>query len=250
MKCRYLMTDHSSAAYNMGLDEAVMTKISEGESPPTLRLYGWTPSAVSIGYFQSLNEEVDLGKCSEFGVDVVRRITGGGAVYHDTELTYSFIAPAKLLPNDILESYKLICGGLIEGFSGIGVEASFAPLNDIIACGKKISGNAQTRRMGCVLQHGTILLNVDVEKMFSLLLVPNEKIRDKLISTVKERVTSLTHILEKETTFDDVVMEFRGGFEKSLGLELFDGEVSEEEEKLATELAESKYSQDNWNNKR
>ena len=250
MKCRYLATGFRSAAWNMGLDEAVLRHVSEGASPATLRFYGWKPRAVSIGYFQSLEEEVDVGECKGRGVDVVRRITGGGAVYHDKELTYSYIAPADTVPDDILESYRLICGGLIEGFRLLGVEAEFAPLNDIVAGGRKISGNAQTRRMNCVLQHGTILLDVDVKEMFALLKVPSEKMRDKLIAGAAERVTSLKHVLNREVPFNKAAGAFKSGFALALGLELEDGGAGEGELELAGELAEGKYSTLEWNGRR
>ena len=136
------------------------------DSVPVLRLYGWKPSAVSIGYFQSLEEEVDVKKCKKAGIDVVRRLTGGGAVLHEHELTYSFIT--KVYPTNIMESYRLICEPVVMCLKNLGLDAKFSPLNDIIVGDKKVSGNAQTRRKNTLLQHGTILLDVDVEKMFSV----------------------------------------------------------------------------------
>ena len=164
---RLVVTGHNSANYNMALDEAIM-KLSHGQDAPTLRFYGWKPAAISIGYFQGMNDEVDISRCKELGVDVVRRITGGGAVFHDKELTYSFVATeeSKLLPRNILDSYKKICNGVIAGLGELSLQASFVPLNDVVVAGKKISGNAQTRREKAILQHGTVLLGVDVEKMF------------------------------------------------------------------------------------
>ncbi|MBD3387911.1 MAG: lipoate--protein ligase family protein [Candidatus Altiarchaeales archaeon] len=250
VKCRLLETGHNPGYWNMGLDEAVLEEVSQGNSPPTLRFYGWEPATVSIGYFQSLREEVDLDSCFEEGVDVVRRITGGGAVYHDTELTYSFISPEDTVPKDVLESYRLICSGLIGGFKELGIDAEFAPLNDIITGGRKISGNAQTRRMNCVLQHGTVLLDVDAERMFKLLRVSDEKMRDKAVKAVKERVTSVKHVLNREITFDKASTAFRKGFAKSLKLDLKKGRPTGEERMKAEALSENKYSTVDWNNKR
>ena len=163
-KIRLIQTGHNPAQWNMGVDQALMTTAED--SVPVLRLYGWKPSAVSIGYFQSLEEEVDVKKCKKAGIDVVRRLTGGGAVLHEHELTYSFIT--KIYPTNIMESYRLICEPVVMCLKNLGLDAKFSPLNDIIVGDKKVSGNAQTRRKNTLLQHGTILLDVDVEKMFSV----------------------------------------------------------------------------------
>jgi len=236
----------------MGIDESILKHVSEGKSPPTIRFYAWKPPAVSIGYFQGIEEEIDLPACSRMGVDYVRRITGGGAVYHDQELTYSFIAPesSKLVSDDILESYKTICGGIIHGLRILGVESEFAPLNDIVSGGKKISGNAQTRRMNCVLQHGTVLLGVDVDRMFSLLKVPSEKVRDKMIQNVKERVTSVNHSLGREVGFEEAGKALRDGFRNALEISLEDCRLSPSEIDYANKLAKEKYSSRQWNFKR
>ncbi len=245
-KFRLLRTGYNNAFMNMAIDEAIL----QSKVMPTIRIYGWKPSAVSIGYFQSLNEEVDLDKCKEYKVDFIRRVTGGGAVYHDKELTYSFIAPEEFVSKDILESYKEICSGVIKGLEKLGIKAEFAGINDIITEGKKISGNAQTRKNNCVLQHGTILMDVDVEKMFSLLKVPNEKIRDKLIQNVKERVTSLKIILGKEIGFDELSNKITDGFREALNVELVEGKLTNDELELSKELADNKYKTKEWNFKR
>lgn len=247
---RLLLTEHNTGAMNMAIDESVLHHVSKGISPPTLRLYGWKPTAITIGYFQSMKEEVDFGKCKELGVDTVRRITGGGAVFHDSEVTYSIIAPERYFSNDILASYKQICDGIIKGLKKLGLEACFVPLNDIIVNGKKISGNAQTRRMKCILQHGTILIDVDVKKMFSLLLVPDEKIKDKLIKNVQERVTSINKETEKKGKsygFKAVVKSLVEGFKESLNSELELGELSAKEKEMAQMLAKDKFSTKKWN---
>ena len=250
MECRLVDSGAGKAYSNMGLDEAILTHVSDSRSPPTLRLYGWSPPAVSIGYFQGMREEVDVDACFKEGIDVVRRITGGGAVYHDKELTYSFIAPEDAVPNDILESYRFICAGLIQGFQELDVTAEFAPLNDIVSGGKKISGNAQTRRMGCVLQHGTVLLDVDVERMFRYLRVPSEKMRDKAVKDVKSRVTSLRHVTGKEVTYAKAAQAFGKGFASALKLKLKPSAPMASELELACSLADSKYFSLDWNDKR
>ncbi|PNX48602.1 MAG: lipoate--protein ligase, partial [Thermoplasmata archaeon M9B1D] len=183
-KWRYLITEGNSAAKNMAIDKAVLVASSENKVSPTVRFYNWMPPAISIGYFQNLKEEVDLLKCEKSGVDYVRRITGGGAVFHEKELTYSIVIPESHpeISKNIMESYGRICGAIIRGLKQLGINSEYVPINDIIYNGKKISGNAQTRKLKTVLQHGTVILDVDVDKMFSVLRVPNEKIKDKMIS--------------------------------------------------------------------
>ena len=232
---KLLKTGHRDAFSNMGIDEALMRTAVAGE--PVLRLYGWTPAAVSIGYFQGLEEEVDLDACKKHGVDVVRRVTGGGAVFHDQELTYSFVT--RDFTENILESYKDICAGILLGLKKIGIEGQFAPLNDLIVNGKKFSGNAQTRRGGVLLQHGTILLQVDVDKMFDLLKVPSEKMKGKLISDVKQRVTGIGR------TFDETAQAVTEGFEQHYGVNLEPMDLSEEQLTLAEDFAK-KYRSDEW----
>lgn len=180
------------AATNMALDEAISEAVGLGTAPPTIRFYGWDPSAVTIGCFQKVRDEVDLNECSRQGVEVVRRRTGGGAVYHDRdgEITYSVIAPEYMM-GDIPASYREVCGWVIDALIKLGISASFAPINDIVAGGRKISGCAQTRREGVFLQHGTVLLSVDVGKMFSLLKVDREKLTGRGIAAAENRVTSV-----------------------------------------------------------
>ncbi len=237
MTIRFLETGAHAAAFNMGLDETLMKSVRPGE--PILRFYAWKPPAVSIGYFQSLEDEVDLAECKRQGVDVVRRVTGGGAVFHDAELTYSYIS--REYPAGIIDSYKLICNGIVLGLAKVGIQAQFVPINDIIAGGKKISGNAQTRKRGVLLQHGTLLLQVDVDRMFSLLKVPSEKMRDKLVQNVKERVTSVNR------SFEEVATALKSGFQEALGDSLRESAVSGAEKEMAEKLAKEKYASKEWN---
>lgn len=239
-KIRTVETGFNSAALNMAIDEALIESVGE---VPILRTYGWRPAAVSIGYFQSMNEEVDVPKCREIGVDIVRRLTGGGAVLHENELTYSFIS--RRYPQNIVESYKWICDAIVISINRLGFDASFVPLNDIVIEGKKVSGNAQTRRKGVLLQHGTILLDVNVNKMFSVLKVPSEKLRDKIIKDVKERVTSLAG-----TTYDDMATSLKASFAVKSEAKLIADTLSTEEISHARWLAERKYSNNEWNLRR
>jgi len=233
-KWRLLKTENNTAAANMAIDRAVLVANSEGKVPPTVRFFTWKPPAISIGYFQSLEEEVDLDVCEKLGVDYVRRMTGGGAVFHDEELTYSIVIPEShsQIPKNIIESYGRICGALMNGLKHLGIESKYAPINDIITDGKKISGNAQTRKAKTVLQHGTILIDVDVDKMFSLLKVPNEKIKNKLIADVKQRVTSVKQILGEDIRFNEAAEAMKIGFEEEFNVELVEGTLTKEEIEL------------------
>lgn len=228
----------------MAIDEAVSESVARG-SDPTIRFWRWMPSAVSIGYFQGVEEEVDLDACEKLGVDVVRRRTGGGAVYHDYEgeVTYSVIGPVEAFPKSIHDSYREICGWVISGLREMGIESSFAPINDILVGQRKISGNAQTRRGGVLLQHGTILHSLDIEKMFSLLKISKEKISDKMIKSVKERVTSVVD--QKSATVEDTYEALLKGFTE--GKDFYTGELSEGELKRADDLVKSRYGTKEWN---
>lgn len=251
---RFIDLEVHSAFENMAIDEAIMLRVKEGKSNPTLRFYRWSPSAVSIGTFQGMNDEVDVEFCKTQGMNVIRRITGGGAVFHDFEgeITYSIILPKRhrLAPDDIIESYRLLCDGIILGMNHLGIEASFKPINDVIAEGKKISGNAQTRRHSCLLQHGTVLLDLDVNMMFQALKVPLEKISDKMIADVKQRVTSIREILQLDVTIEELRNALYDGFSEALNIELKLDRLTSEELELASKLAAEKYSTTEWNFKR
>ena len=245
MEWRVIKLEMHDAYQNMAVDNALVDSVKSGMSAPTMRFYRWKPSAVSIGSFQSMRDEVNVDKCKELGVSCVRRLTGGGAVYHDTEgeITYSVIAPEKLFPKNIIESYKTICGWIIDGLSLVGVHAEFAPINDVVVSGKKVSGNAQTRRDGVLLQHGTVLYKTDVSKMFSLLNVSKEKISDKAIKSVEERVAGVSAYADIgiEQLYESLLKGFLAGKDFE-----FDT-LTEEEASEADRLSIDVYSTDSWN---
>lgn len=247
---RLIDTGYKDAFTNMAIDEAILTMVSKGKVLATLRLFGWKPAAISIGYFQNMQKEVDLEKCNKLGIDAVRRITGGGAVFHDKEITYSISIPEKDVPKDIMQSYDLICRAIIKGLKHLGIDAKYAPLNDIAVNGKKISGNAQTRRNGVCLQHGTILIDVDVDKMFSLLKVPDEKIKDKMIANVKERVTSVNKETGKNFDYNELAIALRKGFEEQFNVKFIESQLTEEEIELAEFIKNQKFATEKWNHKR
>ena len=242
--------------YNMGLDKAILDAISKREVPNTIKLYRWEPSAVTIGYFQSMNKVINVDNCEKFSVDYTRRITGGGAVYHDLEgeLTYSVICydDGEILPKDIMKIYEKICGGIVLGLKELSINSEFKPINDIALSksGKKISGSALTRRNNVILQHGTILRKVDVEKMFSLLIVPDEKIKNKLISSAKERVSSLELELGNTPSFKDIGSVLIQGLEKELNIQLIESDLTQNEVNEANRIAEEQFKDKEWQFKR
>ena len=235
---RVLETGCNPGEWNMALDETLVTNLVDHDNP-ILRLYGWQPPCVSIGYFQSMEEEVDVLKCSNMGVDVVRRMTGGGAVLHEFELTYTFIT--KNYPANILESYHLICEPVVLCLDRLGYSAKYVPLNDIVVDNKKVSGNAQTRKNNTLLQHGTILLAVDVEKMFSMLKVPSEKIKDKMIKDVNARVTGINK------SFEEAASNLKESFAELFGAQIITDTLRSKEKKDTEKLVIEKYSSRQWN---
>ncbi len=248
MSWRFLPFSVQNAAMNMAMDESISLHIHAQRSDPTIRLYGWKPSAVSIGCFQSLVDEVEVDQCQLQGVEVVRRRTGGGAVYHDQwgEITYSVIAPESLVTEDINQEYLVICGKIIEALGVLGIQAEFHPINDVLVRGRKISGSAQTRRSKVFLQHGTIIYDLNTEKMFSLLKVPSIKLSDKSIIQAKERVTCVRD--HSGATKDDLIIALKSSFTKDL--EFYEGSLTESEMEIARELAVKKYSNPSWTSSR
>jgi lipoate-protein ligase A len=248
MKVRVINTGFHDAYYNMALDQALSESVAES-GVPVLKMYGWSPAAVSVGYFQKFEEEVDLEKCKEFGVDTVRRITGGGAVFHDKEITYSFIIPlgSDFIRQPTLDSYEDICQGIIKAGEFLNLDVKFVPLNYLVIGQQKVSINAQTRRNGVLIQHGTIILDLNIDKMIEILLVPNEKIKDKMIERIKERVTSISLQLGREVLFDEMADVLKVGFVKAFPLLKFENsEVTPNEEMKAVKYAKEKYSDDSW----
>lgn len=245
MKWRIIELEERDAYFNMAVDEAVSNAIVEDRASPTIRFYTWKPSAVSIGHFQSMLDEVNVDKCREFGVDCVRRKTGGGAVYHDEsgELTYSVIAPEKLFPKGIIESYEVICGWVVNALSALGIDARFAPINDIIVTGKKISGNAQSRSRGILLQHGTILYGLNLERMFSVLKISQEKISDKTIKDARKRVTCIRDCADmtRDTLYGELLKSFADEKDYEVGV------LSPEELEDVKRLEQKVYRTDAWN---
>jgi lipoate-protein ligase A len=230
--------------------------VAEKKSNPALRIYSWSPSAVTLGYFQKREIETDEEFCALHGVDIIRRITGGGAVFHEHEITYSIILSLsdEKVPEAILDSYVKILSPVISALRSFGVNASHSPINDIVVDGKKISGSAQTRRHGILLQHGTILLSMNKEKAFSCLKVPQKKIADKGIVDPSSRIFTLSDLLGDTVADNDFVASFRNKvareFAECFSSDLAEESFSEDEKHFAEQAEKNLFGTEGWNRDR
>jgi len=254
---RLLGLEVGDAFTNMAIDEAILMARIAGKVPNTLRFYRWKPSAVSVGRFQDPFYEVHVENCRKHGVDIVRRITGGGAVYHDYdgEITYSVVVDGKDLgyaDMDLISAYKTVCEGLIEAVRILAITAEFSPLDskqcpNITIKGKKISGSAQSYKKGMLLQHGTFLMHINHEKMFTFLKVPWAKTLMDVLEVSKKKLTSVQQELELRMSMEEAYQALVKGFEKALKIQLVEEELTSCEWKLAEKIRRNKFSTDDWN---
>jgi lipoate-protein ligase A len=240
---------------NMAIDEAILTARIEGHAMDTLRFFSWKPSAVSIGKFQKVENEVQLENCKQRGIDVVRRITGGGTVYHDAEdeITYSLVASRESLKaGSIADVYERIYAGLTRALGILGVAADFnegsaKACPNLTVKGRKISGSAQCHRREVVLQHGTILANVNLEKMFTYLRVPWAESCMQVVRVAGRKITSLYGELGKNISRAELVHALREGFGQALDVKIVSGALIPRERELAQKLCQEKYATTDWN---
>ena len=252
---RLLTLETYNAYINMAIDEAILTARIQGLAPNTVRFYRWEPSAVSIGKFQDPKNEVQLENCRKYGVDVVRRVTGGGTVYHDAEgeITYSVVADKREMQTEnITEIYMKIYAGIAEGLKILGISTDFMEGNvktcpNLTVNGRKISGSAQSHKGNVVLQHGTILLDVDLERMFTFLRVPWAKTCMEVVNIAKNKITSIRKELGKDFSALAVYQALIEGFKKALNIQFVCEELTSYERELAEKLHKGKYATDDWN---
>jgi lipoyl(octanoyl) transferase len=272
---RFIDSGNCSPSYNMALDEALLDWHSEGKIPPTIRFYGWDPATLSIGYFQKVEKEINLDAVKEHGLGFVRRPTGGRGVLHEHELTYSVIVSEEHpeMPKTVTEAYRVISEGILRGFQGLGLEAYFAvpktaeereglknPRSavcfdapswyELVVEGRKVAGSAQTRQKGVILQHGSILLDLDEDKLFSLFNYPSDRVKERMRRAFNSKAVAMNEISPETVTMDMAKEAFKKGFEEGLNIHLEPYELSKEEAQYVVELAESRYESDDWNFKR
>ena len=251
---RLLPLQTNNAFMNMAIDEAILTARKAGKVPNTLRFYRWQPSAVSIGKNQNPEAEVYLDACKRLGVNVVRRISGGGTVYHDYEgeVTYSVTAKTGDLGTaDITSVYAKIYEAITDALRLLGITADFSS-GDAKNCpnltvnGKKISGSSQTITRGVVLQHGTLLRSVDLPKMFMLLKLKNASCT-QAADIAKRKITSIQNELGHAVIPETVANALAQGFRAMLKIQLEPGELTPYEVELTNKLCKEKYATNVWN---
>ncbi|MEI6043292.1 MAG: lipoate--protein ligase family protein [Chloroflexota bacterium] len=275
MKSWHLIrSGRQNGAYNMALDEALLQNyahsLEKGEEPaPTLRFYGWQPPCLTLGYAQRAEREVDFEGCARLGVDWVRRPTGGRAILHDWgELTYSLTALVHnpFLQGGILDSYRQISGALVEGLRRLGVDAETAGREvrgeesattaacfdapsayEITFGGRKLIGSAQARRSGALLQQGTILLTVDVPRLFTVLKPPPRQTKEAAIAQVTARLTSIEEARHRSVSFEEAESAFAAAFAAHFQVALVEDSVRPAEEALTAQLLQEKYANPAWN---
>jgi len=252
---RLLKLETNNASMNMAVDEAILRARIARKVPNTLRFFKWQPSAVSVGRFQDIFKEVNVENCKKYGVDFVRRISGGGSVYHDYEgeITYSVIVSKKDLETaDVFYVYKLICNGLIEAMKILGIHADFDSGNlkhcpNVLVNERKISGSSQSHKGRVLLQHGTFLIDVDLEKMFTFLKVPWAKTCMEVVPIAKKKITSVKRELGSDVSIQEVYEALVKGFQKALKIKLIEGRLTSYEEDLAEKLCVEKFATEDWN---
>ncbi len=249
---RLLDTGALPASLNMAIDEALLQLHAPGDSQPVLRFYQWSPPAVSLGYFQKLHA-IDLSACRELGLDVVRRATGGRAVLHENDLTYSIVADCtRGIPSSLDAAYRLLCRGLIAGFRLLGVEAqpghekagsarsdicfAHAAVADIVHQGKKFVGSAQTWRGASFLQHGSIVL-APQENTWTAIIKRDSGSLESVREHLKSRTVSLQEILGRAIDPGELKQALRAGMAEVLQIDLRPDELRPGEWELAQEIA-------------
>lgn len=263
---RLIHTPPARGAWNMATDEAILEHIHRGESPTTLRLYSWDPPCLSLGHAQSF-KDVDVERTKAHGWEVVRRATGGRAILHTDELTYSVTGSAEdpTLAGGVLESYNRLAQALLYAVHNLGLpveikeyigEPAIQNLNpicfevpstyEITVQGKKLIGSAQARKKEGVLQHGSLPLTGDLARICQALIFKDEDAREKAAARLLERATTVETVLGREVSFEDAGQAFVKGFEAQLGVQFEHGEMSPSELKRTEELVEEKYAHPSW----
>ncbi|MFS0689723.1 biotin/lipoate A/B protein ligase family protein [Sporosarcina sp. 179-K 8C2 HS] len=255
----------------MALDEALLEWHSRGEIGPVLRFYEWEPATLSIGYFQRVEKEIDLEAVEKHGLGFVRRPTGGRGVLHEHELTYSVIVTEEYpgMPETVTEAYRVISGGLLEGFRNLGLHAEFSvPVSreqnenlkkpksavcfdapswyELVVEGKKVAGSAQTRQKGVILQHGAILLGLDEDKLVSLFKFESEESRKRMRESLPEKAVAIDRLTDRSISVEECVEAFAKGFETALDIVLQPMELTEEQLLFVKEIEQKKYANKDW----
>lgn len=243
-----LLDDHiHEARLHFAVEEALARLLDEGQSPPTLRLRQVTP-AVFVGVHQNTWNEVDVDYCQENGIQIVRRMNGGGAVYHEMgSFCFSAFFPRAMFPQTDQEIYPLFAEPIIQTCADYGLGAEFGGRNDVLVGNRKIYGSAQFSWYSAFVQSGTFLVNMEFEAMLRALTPPALKFADKSARSITERITSLSREVGRTVKTREVMERFTDHFATTLGIQFTPGTLTAGELKLANELFESKYNTEQWN---
>ncbi|MBN1244527.1 lipoate--protein ligase family protein [Candidatus Bathyarchaeota archaeon] len=252
---RLIPLETHNAFMNMAIDEAILQSRMENLVPNTLRLYQWQPSAVSIGKNQNPNDTAYVDNCRKLGVDIVRRNSGGGTVYHDQtgELTYSVTAQTRDLDaTDITAIYTRIYAAITDALRLLGIPADYSSGNqkncpNLTVNARKISGSAQTVKRNVVQQHGTLLLNVNLPLMFQLLRIKGLDNCSLAAQIAQRKITSVQNELGHAVTPETAGNALTQGFKATLKIHLNPAQLTLYEQALAKKLYTNKYATDNWN---
>ncbi len=261
-KWRVLEDSLQSGEFNMAVDRAILIACEAGRVLPTLRLYGWDRPTLSVGYAQDLSKEIETGRCRELNIPVVRRPTGGRALLHYQEVTYSLIAPIphSEFPSSLLGTYRKIAQALLAGLRHVGVQgAALAPVRghsrtgdsfrspsclaslnhgEIEVQGAKLIGSAQRRTNRAFLQHGSILIRCDRTLMHSLLKFSHANSRLNSVETLKQKVTTLSECLGREISFKEVARAMLEGFRQAFQGEWVRGHLTPFEQRYCASRAQ------------
>jgi lipoate-protein ligase A len=230
---------------NLALDEVLTLQVGKGERPPTMRIWGWSRRCIVLGRFQSVRNEVDEANAARHEVQLVRRISGGGAMFIEPEgaITWSIYAPEAMVKGmSFADSYAFFDSWVVEALRDLGVDAWYEPLNDITSTGGKIGGAAQARRGGAVLHHTTMAYQMNIPLMLEVLRIGQEKLSDKGIASAAKRVGPLRQQTElpRELILDSMIDAFR----ERHGLE--SGVLSPEEIAEAEKLVRDRFDTREW----
>ncbi len=234
-KWRLLDTGVRKAAENIALDDAILEAHSKSLIPNTLRFLQFNPEAVLVGYHQSVENEVRIDYCKKRGVEIGRRITGGGTIYFDrTQLGWELFASKDDIGVSVINEllFAKICEGVIRGLKKLGLKADFRAKNDIEIKGRKISGTGGTEIGNSFMFQGTLLIDFDVNTMLRVLRIPLEKLKDKEVESVKDRVTYLSKELGYRPDIDTLKKYIKEGFQETFSIKLENGELTEDEKEI------------------
>lgn len=266
---RLIITPPSAGAWNMSVDEAILSTVIKGTSPPTLRMYSWSPFCLSLGHSQAV-ADVNTDFLKRAGWDLVRRPTGGRAILHADEMTYSVCAPIDdhHVHGGVIESYRKISACLLRALEMLGVHADSNLKNteenhlskdpvcfqypsdyEITFSGKKIIGSAQARRANALLQHGAIPLSGDITRIISCLAFDTQEQREKSSKELRSRAGTLEEAGLPNVSWENLVQAMVSAFEEVFVLELIEADLSDEEQSLARELVQQKYDHPDWTNR-